>query len=308
MGLYLLRRLLLAMPTLVVVYTLAFLLMHSIPGGPWDIREKPLPHQVLTNLKAKYHLNKPIWEQYLAYLRDALRGSLGPSYVNPSLDVGGIIGQSFPVSFQLGIVAMLFAVLVGTPLGSLAAVHRNTITDYIATGSVLIGVAIPNYVVATILIVILAVFLHWLPTGGWVGVWDSRVVIPAIAIGLRPATMLARYLRASLLEALGQDYIRTAKAKGLSRLSVLVRHGLRNALLPVATISGLLVADVITGSFYVETITRVPGMGQYFVRAATGHDYPVVLGLTLVYAGAIIAMNILADLSYALLDPRIRYE
>ncbi|HET7265723.1 MAG TPA: ABC transporter permease [bacterium] len=307
MGAYLLRRLLLAVPTMAVVYTVAFLLVHATPGGPWDNAEKPLAPQVIENIRIKYHLNDPLWKQYLLYLNDALHGSLGPSYVNTARDVSEIIADFFPVSLQLGVVAMLFAVGVGIPLGTLAAVYRNTAIDYAAIGVVVTGISIPNYVMATILVTVLAVYLHWLPTGGWGGIWDVRVIIPMVAIGFRPATTLARYLRTSLLEVLGQDYIRTARAKGLATRRVVVRHGLRNALVPIATISGILVADVITGSFFVETITRVPGIGRYFVTATTGRDYPVLLALALLFAVIIITMNILVDLSYAALDPQVRY-
>jgi oligopeptide transport system permease protein len=307
MGLYLARRLLLAVPTIAIVYTVAFVLVHATPGGPWDNAEKPLAPQVIENLKIKYHLTEPIWSQYMLYLRDAAHGSLGPSYVNTSRDVSEIIADFFPVSIQLGAVAMLLALAVGIPLGTLAAVYRNTPIDYAAVGLVAVGISIPNYVMATILVTVLAVYLHWLPTGGWGGVLDIRIIIPALAIGFRPATTLARYLRTSLLDVLNQDYIRTARAKGLAGGIVIIRHGLRNALIPVATVSGILVADVVTGSFFVETITRVPGIGRYFVTATSGRDYPVLLALALLFGVIIITMNILVDLSYAVLDPQVRY-
>ncbi|HLY24530.1 MAG TPA: ABC transporter permease [bacterium] len=307
MGAYLVRRLLLAVPTMVIVYTLAFVLIHATPGGPWDNAEKPLAPQVIANLKAKYHMDAPLWTQYALYLGNALHGSLGPSYVNTSQDVSDIIAAFFPVSMQLGAAAMLFAIVVGIPLGTLAAVYRNTVVDYAATGIVVLGISIPNYVMATLLVTIFAVVLHWVPTGGWRGLLDVRVLIPMTAIGFRPATTLARYLRTSLLEVLHQDYIRTARAKGLAGARVIVRHALRNALTPIATVSGILVADVVTGSFFVETITRVPGIGRYFVTATTGRDYPVLLALALLFAIIIITMNILVDLSYALLDPQVRY-
>ncbi|HLJ58808.1 MAG TPA: ABC transporter permease [bacterium] len=307
MGAYLARRLLLAVPTMVIVYTLAFLLVHATPGGPWDNAEKPLAPQVIANLKAKYHLDAPLWTQYVLYLDNAVHGSLGPSYVNTSQDVSEIIAEFFPVSMQLGAAAMLFAIAVGIPLGTLAAVYRNTPVDYAAMGAVVLGISIPNYVMATLLVTVFAVALHWVPTGGWRGLLDIRVLIPMVAIGFRPATILARYLRTSLLEVLHQDYIRTARAKGLAGSRVILRHGLRNALTPVATVSGILVADVITGSFFVETITRVPGIGRYFVTATTGRDYPVLLALALLFALIIITMNILVDLSYAALDPQVRY-
>jgi len=307
MGIYITKRLGLALPTILVVYTLAFVLIHATPGGPWDNAEKPLAPQVIENIRIKYHLNDPVWQQYLLYLRDALHGSLGPSYVNTSRDVADIIGDFFPVSLRLGGVAMLLAIATGIPLGTLAAFYRNTPIDYAAMGLVTLGISIPNYVLASILITVLAVYLHWVPTGGWGGVFDVRVIIPALAIAFRPATTLARYLRASMLDVLTQDYIRTARAKGLPVWAVVIRHGLRNALIPVATVSGILVADVITGSFFVETVARVPGIGRYFVTATTGRDYPVLLALALLFSVIIITMNLLVDITYALLDPQVRY-
>ena len=307
MGAYLARRVALAVPTMAVAYTLAFLLIHATPGGPWDNAEKPLAPQVIENIKIKYHLDQPIWVQYGLYLGNVLHGSLGPSYVNTSEDVVEIVRQFFPVSIQLGAAAMAFAIALGVPLGTLAAVYRNTAVDYAATGMVVLGISVPNYVMASLLVTVFAVVLHWLPTGGWGGLFSVRLLIPMVAIGFRPATILARYLRTSLLEVLHQDYIRTARAKGLFGSRVTVRHALRNALTPIATVSGILVADVITGSFFVETITRVPGIGRYFVTAVTGRDYPVLLALALLFAVVIITMNILVDLSYAVLDPRVRY-
>jgi oligopeptide transport system permease protein len=307
MGIYITKRLGLAIPTILVVYTLAFVLIHATPGGPWDNAEKPLAPQVIENIRIKYHLNDPMWRQYLLYLRDALRGRLGPSYVNTSRDVADIIGDFFPVSLRLGAVAMLLAVATGIPLGTLAAFYRNTSVDYAAMGVVTLGISIPNYVLASILITVLAVYLHWVPTGGWGGVFDVRIIIPALAIAFRPAAVLARYLRASMLDVLTQDYIRTARAKGLPGRVVVIRHGLRNALIPVATVSGILVADVITGSFFVETVARVPGIGRYFVTATTDRDYPVLLALALLFSVIIITMNLLVDITYALLDPQVRY-
>ena len=223
MGAYLARRVALAVPTMAVAYTLAFLLIHATPGGPWDNAEKPLAPQVIENIKIKYHLDQPIWVQYGLYLGNVLHGSLGPSYVNTSEDVVEIVRQFFPVSIQLGAAAMAFAIALGVPLGTLAAVYRNTAVDYAATGMVVLGISVPNYVMASLLVTVFAVVLHWLPTGGWGGLFSVRLLIPMVAIGFRPATILARYLRTSLLEVLHQDYIRTARAKGLFRSRVTVR-------------------------------------------------------------------------------------
>ena len=308
MGRYIVRRLLLAVPTLVVIYTLAFLMIHATPGGPWDNAEKPLPPEVIANIKQKYHLDDPIWKQYVEYVSGAVRGDLGPSYVNRSQDVAQIIARTFPVSLQLGVVALALGALIGIPLGTYAAVKQNTLSDYIAMFIAVVGISTPNYVLASVLVVFLAVELHWLPPGGWHGVFSSTIVIPALALCVGPASSLARYIRAAMLEVLRQDYVRTARAKGVRETAVIVRHCLRNALVPVVTVSGFLVADIVTGSFFVETITSVPGLGRYFVQAATGRDYPVVLAVTLLFAVVIIAMNFAVDLLYAVLDPRVRYR
>jgi oligopeptide transport system permease protein len=307
MGAYLARRILLGLVTIVAVYTAAFFLVHATPGGPWDNAEKPLPPQVIHNIKVKFHLDQPVWRQYLLYARDALHGSLGPSYVNTSQNVTEIIAEFFPVSLQLGCVAMVFAIALGLPLGILAALYDMTAIDYAAMGLVVLGISIPNYVIAVILVTVFGVVLHWLPVGGWGGVFDMHVIIPAVAIGLGPATVLARYLRGSMREVLREDYIRTARAKGVRESGIALRHALRNALIPTLTVAGLLVADVITGSFFVETITRVPGIGRYFVTATTGRDYPVLLGLALLFSIVIITMNILVDVLYSVLDPQLHY-
>jgi oligopeptide transport system permease protein len=308
MGPYIVRRVLITIPTLLIIYTLAFLLIHATPGGPWDTSSKPLAPDVIANIKAKYHLSDPIWKQYIEYLGGAIHGDLGPSYLSRSQTVAGIIRRTFPVSFQLGVVALLLGALIGIPLGTLAAVKQNTLGDYAAMFIAVVGISTPNYVMATVLVLLLAVGLHWLPPGGWNGIFSTTTIIPALALCFGPASALARYVRSSMLEVLRQDYMRTARAKGLRGYAVIVRHGLRNALVPVVTVSAFLVADIVTGPFFVETIYSVPGMGRYFVNAATGRDYPVVLAVTLVFAIIIIAMNLIVDLAYGVLDPRVRYH
>jgi len=308
MGTYIIRRLLLVIPTLLVVYTLAFLMIHATPGGPWDNAEKPLPPDIILNIKKKYHLNDPIWKQYLEYLGGAIHGDFGPSYVNRSQNVSDIIGRAFPVSFQLGITALVLGALIGIPLGTLAAVKQNTLADYISMFIAVVGVSTPNYVMASVLVVVLAVKFHLLPPGGWHGILSTNIIIPALALCFSPASALARYIRSSMLEVMRQDFMRTARAKGLKESAVIFGHGLRNALVPVVTVSAFLVADVVTGSFFVETIANVPGIGRYFVNAATGRDYPLVLAITLLFAVVIITMNLIVDLMYAVLDPRVRYR
>jgi ABC-type dipeptide/oligopeptide/nickel transport system permease component len=256
-------------------------------------------------LKAAYGLDKPLWQQYTDFLGKAVRGDLGPSYTQRSRTVTDIIGDTFPVSLQLAAIATLIAVLVGVPLGVLGAVRHNRPLDYLSTFISVFGISTPAYVVTSLLVLLLASKLHWLPTSGWDGVRSPKVIIPALSLALYPMAVLARYTRSSLLEVLRTDYMRTARAKGLSERSVLLRHGIRNALLPVITIAGIVLADVATGSFFVETIYQVPGIGRYFVQSITARDYPVILGTVLLLGLVVSIMNLLVDLLYPLLDPRI---
>jgi len=305
---YIIQRLLSFIPTLLIVYTLTFLIIHATPGGPWDLEiEKVLPEAYAATMRAKYHLDDPLWKQYVDYLWNLVRyGDLGPSYFS-TLKVSEIIAVFWPVSIQLGLAAMALALLVGVPLGVIAALKQNTWLDFAATFLSIFFISTPSYVLVTLLIVIFAVQLGWLPSGGWGGLMDRKVLIPAFALAIGPAATLARYTRASLLEVLRMDYIRTARAKGLRENAVVARHALKNAFIPVVTVAALSLASVITGSFFVETIYRVPGIGRYFVNSAAGRDYPVILGLTLLFATLITLVNLLADLVYGFLDPRISY-
>jgi ABC-type dipeptide/oligopeptide/nickel transport system permease component len=303
---YLLRRLSLLIPSMLVVFTITFVLMHATPGGPWDRGERPLPQLTIDNLNAKYGLDKPIWEQYVIFLGRTLRGDLGASYSRYGQDVTTILASFFPVSLQLGAVAMVIALTIGLTLGVLAAVKHNTWIDYVASFLSVFGVSTPSYVVATVLIILFAVRLGWLPTGGWKGITSRLVIIPATALSLRPLALIARYTRSSVLDVLGKDYVRTARAKGLRERTVLVRHALRNALIPVVTVGGIAFADVVTGSFFVESVCAVPGIGRYFVSSVMGRDYPVIIGTTLLYAVLVMIMNLVVDVTYVFIDPRVR--
>ncbi len=307
MSRYIIRRVLAVIPTLWVVYTVTFIVMHATPGGPWDNSEKPLPKEIVQNIKAKYHLDQPMWKQYLLYLRDILHGQFGPSYVNTSRTASDIVRAFFPVSIQLGLVAMVIGGVAGMLLGVLAAVNQNTAVDHVAMFFAVVGISMPGYVTATLLIVVLSLTLHVVPTSGWGGIFDRRIIIPALALSFAPAAALARYTRSATLEVLRQDYVRTARAKGLRQRIILTRHVLKNALVPVVTVGGLLFAGIITGSFFVETVCGVPGIGRYFVTAATGRDYPVLMAVTLLFAAIVILMNLLVDIAYGFLDPRISY-
>jgi ABC-type dipeptide/oligopeptide/nickel transport system permease component len=302
---YVIRRLLAFIPTLLVIYTLTFFLMHATPGGPWDSGEKPLPASVQENLKRAYGLDDPLWKQYVTYLTNAAQGDFGPSYTQRSRTVRDIVSETFPVSLKLAGVAMFIAILVGIPLGVLGAVRHNTVLDFIATVVSIIGVSTPSYVVTSLLVLFLSSRLHWLPTSGWDGVFSTRVIIPALALALYPAAVLARYTRASMLDVLRMDYVRTARAKGLTGRSVLAGHCIKNALLPVITIAGIVLADVATGSFFVETIYQVPGVGRYFVQSISGRDYSVILATVLLLGFTVSLLNLIVDLLYPLLDPRV---
>jgi ABC-type dipeptide/oligopeptide/nickel transport system permease component len=302
---FIVRRVLALIPTLLLIYSLTFFLMHSTPGGPWDTGEKPIPADVQERLKAAYGLDKPLWQQYTDFLSKAVRGDLGPSYTQRSRSVTDIIRETFPVSLQLAAVATVIATIVGIPLGILGAVRHNRPVDYLATFVAVFGVSTPSYVATSLLVLILASKLHLLPTSGWDGVWSPKIIIPALSLALYPTAVLARYARASLLEVLRTDYMRTARSKGLSERSILMRHGMRNALLPVITIAGVVLADITTGSFFVETIYQVPGIGRYFVQSISGRDYPVIIGTVLLLGLVVSVMNLVVDLIYPLLDPRI---
>ena len=303
---FIIRRILALIPTLLLIYSLTFFLMHSTPGGPWDTGEKPIPADVQERLKAAYGLDKPLWQQYTDFLGKAIRGDLGPSYTQRSRSVADIISETFPVSLQLAALATAIATIVGIPLGILGAVRHNRPLDYLSTFVSVFGVSTPSYVVTSLLVLLLASNLHLVPTSGWDGIWSPKVIVPALSLALYPMAVLARYTRASLLEVLRTDYMRTARSKGLAEQSILMRHGVRNALLPVITIAGVVLADVATGSFFVETIYQVPGIGRHFVQSISGRDYPVIIGTVLLLGLVVSVMNLVVDLIYPLLDPRIR--
>jgi len=305
---FIVRRVLWMIPSLLVVFTLTFVVVHATPGSPWDESEKPLPEAVKQNLAKQYHLDDPLPKQYADYLINALHGDLGPSYRSVERSVSEIIAATLPVSAQLGLASMLFALLVGIPLGTLAAVKHNSWIDYVASLITVSGLATPPFVRVSLLVVALSLGVAWLPTGGWNGIWDVRAIIPTLAIGLGPAAILARYTRSSLLEVLGQDFIRTARAKGLQEVMIVIRHAMKNALIPVLTVAGVTLSNVITGAFFVERIYGVPGIGRQFVDSVTGRDYPLLLGIVLIFAILISVVNLLTDISYGYADPRIRYR
>jgi oligopeptide transport system permease protein len=305
---YVIRRLLWTIPSLLVVYTLTFGLIHATPGGPWDQSEKPLPANIIANLNKQYHLDDPLWEQYTDYLWNALHGDLGPSYRSVERRVSDVIRDTLPVSLQLGVAALLLSLLIAVPLGVISAVKQNTWIDYVASLVAVVGLATPPFVRVALLIVVFSLALRWLPTGGWDGLFSPRAIIPVLALALGPGATLSRYVRSSLLEVIRQDYTRTARAKGVGERRIVFAHALRNALIPVCTVAGVTLVTLITGAFFVEQVYEIPGIGRQFVGAVTGRDYPMILGIVLVFAVLITGMNLAIDVLYAYLDPRIRYR
>ena len=302
-----LRRLLAAIPTLFFVILLAFMMMHAAPGGPFD-RERALPPEIEANVLAAYQLDAPLPAQFFRYLGGVLQGDFGPSYRYRDYTVGELIAGAFPVSLQLGGLAMLLALAAGMLAGAAAAVKRGSWIDRGIMAVSLTGISIPVFVVAPLLVLVFAVGLNWLPAG-WSGAdGGARLVLPVLALALPQIAYIARLLRASLVDILGSDFIRTARAQGLSTRRILVRHALKPAMLPVLSYLGPAVASILTGSVVVEQIFGIPGLGQFFVTGALNRDYTLVLGIVVFYATLIVFLNLLVDLAYAAIDPRIRYS
>jgi oligopeptide transport system permease protein len=299
---YIIKRILLGVLTLFIVATATFFLMRAIPGGPF-LAEKAPSAATLAALNAKYGMDKPLFEQYTTYLVGAVHGDLGPSIKQRGRQVSDIIKARFPISFRIGGLAVLFALFVGIPLGVVAAVKRGKAADKVISIFCAAGMSIPNFVTSTLLMYILGVVLHWLPTRGLDT--PGSYIMPVIALGMSPMSAVARLTRSSLLDVLGQDYMRTAKAKGLSRFKTIFKHALRNALTPVVTYVGSNLAFYVTGSMVVEKIFTIPGLGNAFVSSILNRDYTLVMGTTIFLATFIIAMNVVVDILYKLLDPRV---
>jgi ABC-type dipeptide/oligopeptide/nickel transport system permease component len=304
---FIVRRTLWTIPVILLVILMTFVMMRQIKGNPFQVTERAVPVSIQRNLDRKYHLDKPWYVQYLYYVKGVATFDLGPSLVQRNQNVNDIVREHFPVSLKLGALAMLWAVLIGIPLGVLAALKQNGWIDYVTMAFVNSGYALPNFLVATLLIYFFAV--RWggttgLPTNGWNG--PSSWILPAIALGHAPMTTFARIVRGSMLETLQQDYIRTAKAKGLRWRRVIGLHVLRNSLIPAVTAAGPLLGFLITGSFIVELIFGIPGIGRYFVISVTGRDYSVTMGITVLLSVIIIFANLVVDVLYGYLDPRTR--
>jgi oligopeptide transport system permease protein len=303
---YFFTRLAGAIPTLFIIITITFFLMRAAPGGPFD-QEQALPPEIQANLQRAYGLDQPVWTQYGRYLQSLVHGDFGPSFKYKDFTVTELIAQGFPVTLQLGIMAIALALFLGIPLGTFAALHHNSAADTATMSLVVTGIAIPSFVVLPFLGLLFGIYLHWLPVAGWESGSLRHLALPVIALALPPLAYIARLTRGSMLEVLRSQYIRTAFAKGLPLHSVILRHALRPALAPVASFLVPAVASILTGSLVVESIAGLPGIGRYLVQGAINRDYTLVLGMVIIYSTLLIVMGLLVDLLYAWLDPRVRF-
>ena len=304
---YAVRRLGSAIPTLLIIITIAFFMMRLAPGGPFD-RERQLPPEIEANILKAYNLDKPLHQQYLDYLKNIIRGDFGPSYKYLDFTVNDLIRAGFPVSLKIGLIAILLAVSIGVTAGTIAALKQNSTFDYMVMAGAMTGIVIPNFVMAPLLALVFGVYLSWLPVAGWGGGALQYLILPVITLALPQVAYVARLTRGSMVETMHSNHIRTARAKGLREQIVVVRHALKGGLLPVVSYLGPATAAVITGSVVIESIFDVPGIGRYFVNGALNRDYPVVMGVVIFYAVLIICLNLIVDLIYGFLDPRVKVE
>jgi len=304
---YTLLRLLGAIPTLLLVIVLAFLMVHAAPGGPFDA-ERALPPEVAANIEAAYHLDEPLVKQLGRYVSGLLRGDLGPSFRYRDYTVAELIGTGFPLSLKIGLLAILLALMVGISGGTVAALRQGSMLDRIVMSLAMTGISIPVFVVAPVLVLLLAVKLQWLPAG-WSGApGAAKYILPVITLALPQIAYIARLTRASMIDVLGRDFIRTARAQGLGTKTIIRVHALKPAMLPVLSYMGPAIAAILTGSVVVEEVFGIPGLGQFFVRGALNRDYTLVLGIVIFYATLIIALNLIVDILYGVIDPRVRNE
>jgi oligopeptide transport system permease protein len=302
---FLLRRLLYGLVVLWVVTTLTFAMLRLLPGGPFDSQRR-LPPEVMANIEAKYHLDEPLLKQYGRYLSGVVQGDLGPSYKYLDRNVRNIIADTFPTSALLGFLALLFALVLSFPLGVLAARYRDSWADRMCIFVATLGISVPHFVLGALLIWFFSLYLGWFQAARWGQ--PSSAVLPMVTLGAAPFAYLSYLIRASLLEILREDFVRTARAKGLKESMVLWKHALSNSLIPVLTVLGPLFAALVTGSFVVEYVFAIPGMGRFFITAVTDRDYPLIIGVTLVYTVVLVGANLVVDLLYSFVDPRIKSE
>jgi len=303
---YFLKRLAGAIPTLFIIVTLTFFLIRVAPGGPFD-QEQSLPPDIMANLQRAYGLDQPVWVQYSRYVRALARGDFGPSFKYKDFTVTELIRQGFPVTLELGAIALCLALGLGLPIGTFAALRHHSAADYVTMSLAVAGIAIPSFVVLPFLGLLFGVYLHWLPVAGWEPGSIRHLVLPVIALALPPLAYIARLTRGGMLEVLGSHFVRTAIAKGLPLSTVILRHALRPALVPVAGYFAPAVASIMIGSLVVESIAGLPGVGRYLVQGALNRDYTLVMGMVILYSAVLIGMGLLVDLLHAWLDPRVRF-
>ncbi|HZP61047.1 MAG TPA: ABC transporter permease subunit [Opitutaceae bacterium] len=299
------RRILETIPVLFVIVTVTFFMIRFVPGGPFTA-EKAVTPEILRNLEAHYGLDQPLWKQYFNYLGSLLHGDLGPSFKYPNRTVNEIIAEKLPVSIELGTEALLVALVLGLTAGVFAAARRNSWLDYGASGLAMVGICVPTFVMGPLLVLVCAIHFGWFNASGWYTPADR--VLPALTLGGYYAAYIARLTRGGMLEVLNQDYIRTARAKGASELRIIFRHALRGGLLPVVAFLGPGIADILTGSFVIETIFQIPGLGREFVTSAFNRDYTLITGTVILYAALIIALNLVVDVVQVWLNPKLRFE
>lgn len=303
---YVLARLAGLLFVLLILSAITFTLMHGIPGGPWEYGQRPFSEEQIAALEAQYGLDKPLWQQYTIWLSGVVRLDFGDSFEYPGESVSGLIARTWPVTLHLGLMAIILSFSVGIPLGIIAALRQNTWIDYVATLVSIFGYVTPHFVWGIFFILVFSLALDWFPTGGWDG--PRTWVLPVIAYSLAPIAAIARYTRASVIEALHADYVRTARAKGLGKRTVVGRHVMRNAMLPMITVLGPIIPDLITGSIFIEAIFRVPGLGRFWVTSTFERDYPMIIGLVMLWAVLIAITYLITDILYAFVDPRVRYR
>jgi oligopeptide transport system permease protein len=302
---YILRRLGVMVPVFLLVITMVFFMIRFAPGGPFD-GEKVVSPEILRNLNAKYHLDQPLFQQYLNYLRDLAQGDLGPSFKYANRTVNELIAESLPVSLELGLISLVWALVIGLLAGGIASLKPNTMWDYIPMSVSILGICLPTFVIGPLLVLVFGIWLEWLPVAGW-NSWQDRV-LPSLTLGFAYAAFISRLTRGGLMEIRNQDFIRTARAKGLSETRILLVHSLRGGLLPVVSYLGPALAGIISGALVTETIFNIPGLGRFFIQSAVNRDYTVVMGTALLYFTLIFVCNFFVDVAYALLDPRVKYE
>jgi oligopeptide transport system permease protein len=303
---FVIRRVLWTIPVLWAIVTITFFLMHAVPGGPFD-RERELPPAVRANLERKYGLDEPLLQQYITYIENIVQGDLGVS-TRDQRQVTTIIRDGLTVTAQLGVSAFIFATVFGFTMGLIAALNHNRFGDYLGVFVATVGSAAPNFILATFLVILFSVQLGWTDVLGWELFNPRKMILPVVSLGMLPAAYIARITRASMLEVLNQDYVRTARSKGLSEFVVVIRHSVRNALVPVLTVLGPIFAALVAGSFIIETTFAINGVGRYFVTSITARDYGVIMGTTIFFATIVVFANLVVDLLYAVADPRIRYQ